>query len=78
MGMLSLLEGNLPSAHSFQVEGAQALAEATVVLDLMVLKAEMSLSTFRPPHLGHSISDVEALKRTNFSNFSPHSRHLYS
>ena len=73
MGMLSLFEGNLPSAHSFQAEGAQALAEAAVVLDVLVLKAEMRFSTFRPPHLGHSISELEVLKRTNFSNCSPHS-----
>jgi len=46
MGILFLLEGNLPSAHSFQVEGAQALAEAAVVLDILALKAEMSFPTF--------------------------------
>ena len=78
MGILFLLEGNLPSTHSFQVEGAQALAEAAVVLDILVLKAEKSFPTFRPPHLGHSISEVEVLKRTSFSNFSPHFRHRYS
>ena len=71
-------EGNLPSIHSFQAEGAQALAEAAVVLNALVLKTEMSLSTFRPPHFGHSISEVEVLNRTSFSNFSPHSRHRYS
>lgn len=75
--MLSL-EGSLPSTYSFQVEGAQALAEAAVVLDAMVLKVEMSFPTFRPPHLGHSTSEVEVLERTNLSNFSPHSRHRYS
>jgi hypothetical protein len=71
-------EGNLPSVQTFQVEGAQALAEAAVVLDVLALKAEKSFSTFWPPHLGHSTSEVEAPKRTNFSNFSPHSRHRYS
>ena len=71
-------EGNLPSTHSFQVEGAQALAEAAVTLDVLALKTEMSFSTFRRPHLGHSISEVEVLKRTSFSNFSPHSEHRYS
>ena len=73
MGMLSLFEGNLPSTHSFQVEGAQAPAEAAVVLDVLALKVEMRFSTFWPPHLGHSISEVEVMKRTNFSNCSPHS-----
>ena len=48
-----------------------------MVLDVLVLKAEMSLST-RLPHFGHSISEVEVLRRTNFSNFSPHSWHRYS
>jgi len=61
-----------------EAEGAQALAEAAVVLDALVLKVEMSFSTFRPPHLGHCISEVEVPKRTNFSNFSPHSKHRYS
>jgi hypothetical protein len=74
----NLPEGSLPSAYSVQVEVAQALAEAAAVLDILVLKAEMSFSTFRPPHLGHSISEVEVLKRTSFSNFSPHSEHRYS
>lgn len=59
--------------HNVQVEVAQALEEAAVVLDILVLKAEMSFSTRRPPHLGHSISEVEVLKRTSFSNLSPHS-----
>ena len=71
-------EGKLPSIHSVQVEGPHALAVATVLLDILALKTEMSLSTFRPPHLGHSISEVEVLKRTSFSNFSPHSLHRYS
>jgi hypothetical protein len=71
-------EDNLPSTHSVQVEGPHALAVAAVLLDILALKTEMSLSTFRPPHLGHSISDVEVLKRTSFSNFSPHSEHRYS
>jgi hypothetical protein len=48
------------------------------MLDVLALKAEMSLSTFRPPHFGHSTSEVEALKRTSLSNFSPHSEHRYS
>ena len=72
------LEGQLPSTQIFQVEGAQPLAEAAVVLNALVLKTEMSLSTLRPPHLGHSISEVEVLRRTSFSNFSPHSGHRYS
>jgi len=73
------LEGNLPPPHSFQVEGAQALADATaVVLDILALKVEMSFPTFWPPHSGHSISEVEVLERTSFSNLPPHSRHRYS
>jgi hypothetical protein len=64
--------------YSFQAEGVQALAEAAVALDIVVLKAEMSFSTFRPPHFGHSISEVEVLRRTSFSNFPPHFLHRYS
>jgi len=56
----------------------QVAAEAAAMLDILALKAEMSLSTFRPLHFGHSISEVEVLKRTSFSNFSPHSLHRYS
>lgn len=48
------------------------------MLGFLVLKVEMSFSTSRPPHLGHSISEVIVLKRTSFSNFSPHSKHRYS
>jgi hypothetical protein len=76
----NITEGNLSSAQSVQAEeeGAQALTEAAAVLDVLALKVEMSLSTFRPPHFGHSISEIEVLKRTSFSNFSPHSEHRYS
>ena len=49
-----------------------------MALDLLVLKVEMSFSTFIPPHLGHFISEVRVPKRTSFSNFSPHSKHRYS
>jgi len=74
-----LCEGNLPSAHSLQVGVLQAAAGAiAVVLDILAQKVEMSFSTFWPLQLGHSISEVEVLKRTSFSNFSPHSSHRYS
>jgi hypothetical protein len=53
-------------------------AEAAMVLDILAQKVETSLSTFCSPQLGHSISEVEVLKRTSFSNFSPHSEHRYS
>ena len=51
------------------------MAEATAAPDVLALKMEMSFSTFRPLHLGHSISEIEVLRRTSFSNFSPHFRH---
>jgi len=52
--------------------------EAAEVLDILAQKVEMSFSAFCSPQLGHSISEVEVLNRTSFSNFSSHSEHRYS
>jgi hypothetical protein len=56
-----------------QPDGAQVLADRPPELTDLAPKSEKAFLTFFPPQRGHSISGVEDMERTSFSNSSPHS-----